>query len=125
MSSDNAKLLKPYLHPYQITSKELFKEIALGVIRWVNEGASTEKRRGFSTRQDADFSLEEDGDYWTWTVEEALPPEEAKVLYLSYNIYPRGEMRGNPKKNVFLYLLYLLALPSRRTSTFPSSRSLL
>lgn len=105
MGYDNAELLKNYLHAYQITGKVLFKETALGVIRWVDETASDQEGGGFAASQDADYSLEDDGDYWTWTVEEveeALPlsPEEAKVLCLYYNIYPRGEMRENPKKNV-------------------------
>lgn len=105
MSSDNAELLKNYLHAYQLTGHELFRETALGIIRWVDEVASDRERGGFAASQDADSGLEDDGCYWTWTVEEveeALPfsPEEAKVLCLYYNIFPRGEMRENPEKNV-------------------------
>ena len=33
-------------------------------------------------------------------MQEALPPDQAEVLSLYYNIYPDGEMHHNPAKNV-------------------------
>lgn len=103
MSYDNAELLKNFLHAYQVTGKALFRETALGIIRWADEMASDQEHGGFAASQDADYSMEDDGDYWTWTVqevEEVLPPEEARVICLRYNVYRRGEMRENPAKNV-------------------------
>ena len=103
MSYDNSELLKNYLHGYQATGEPLFREIAEGIIGYVTDVASDTERGGFYASQDADISLHDDGDYFTWTlkeVEETLPPEETKVVSLYYNIYPSGEMRENPAKNV-------------------------
>ncbi|MEE9199209.1 MAG: thioredoxin domain-containing protein, partial [Dehalococcoidia bacterium] len=103
MSYDNSELLKNYLHGFQATGMPLFREVAEGIIRYVTEVASDLGRGGFYASQDADISLHDDGDYFTWTlkeVEEILPAEEARVVSLHYNIYPQGEMREDPAKNV-------------------------
>src|SRR4029077_18352643 len=52
---------------------------------------------------DADYSMDDDGDYFTWTLEETkavLTPEEAAVAALHYDINEIGEMHHNPAKNV-------------------------
>src|SRR6185503_19489052 len=52
---------------------------------------------------DADVGLNDDGDYFTWTVEEAraaTTPEEFEVLSRHYDIEDAGEMHHNPQKNV-------------------------
>jgi uncharacterized protein YyaL (SSP411 family) len=64
---------------------------------------SNQAHGGFYASQDADYSLEDDGDYFTWTVSElraALLPEEARVIELYYDVEPHGEMHHNPEKNV-------------------------
>jgi uncharacterized protein len=64
---------------------------------------SDQARGGFYGSQDADYSLEDDGDYFTWTLDElraALTPEEARVAQLYYDVDARGEMHHNPAKNV-------------------------
>src|SRR5712672_3901938 len=61
---------------------------------------------GFYASQDADYSMDDDGDYFTWTLAEmkaALTPEEAEVAALHYDINEIGEMHHNPAKNV-LYI---------------------
>jgi len=103
MSYDNSELLKNYLHGYQVTGKPLYREVAEGIIAWVNEVLSDQRRGGFFTSQDADYSLDDDGDYFTWTLEElraALTPEEARVMELHYDVEAHGEMHHNPAKNV-------------------------
>jgi uncharacterized protein YyaL (SSP411 family) len=58
---------------------------------------------GFYASQDADYCLEDDGDYFTWTVgemDEALSPTEARIMALYYDLEARGEMHHNPAKNV-------------------------
>ena len=58
---------------------------------------------GFYASQDADYNLSDDGDYFTWTLEEVremLLPAEAKIIELYYDVEPRGEMHHNPAKNV-------------------------
>jgi len=47
--------------------------------------------------------MDDDGDYFTWTLEEtkaALSEEEAAVAALHYDIQEAGDMHHNPAKNV-------------------------
>jgi uncharacterized protein YyaL (SSP411 family) len=103
MSYDNSELLKNYIHAYQATGSEFFAEVARDIIRWIDEWLSDRERGGFYASQDADISMDDDGDYFTWTVEEAravLTEEEAQVACLHYDINEVGEMHHNPAKNV-------------------------
>src|SRR5690348_8449588 len=103
MSYDNSELLRNFLHGYQVTRKLLFRETAEGIIAWVNEVLSDQERGGFYASQDADQTLDDDGDYFTWTVAEARPElasEEWRIVERYYDIAPQGEMHHNPEKNV-------------------------
>jgi hypothetical protein len=103
MSYDNSELLKNYLHGWQVTANSLFKQNAEGIIRWVNEVLSDQQRGGFYASQDADYSLDDDGDYFTWTLDElrnALLVDEARIMELYYDVEALGEMHHNPAKNV-------------------------
>jgi uncharacterized protein YyaL (SSP411 family) len=120
MSYDNSELLKNYLHASlfswsdqdETTRKpganwypkfSVFGEIAEGIIRWVNEVLSDQQNGGFYASQDADYSLDDDGDYFTWTLDEVraiLTPEESRVIELYYDVEPQGEMHHNAAKNV-------------------------
>jgi len=103
MSYDNSELLKNYLHGWQVTQNPLLKQTAEGIITWVNEVLSDQHQGGFYASQDADYSLDDDGDYFTWTLDElrgALLPDEARVMELYYDVEAHGEMHHNPAKNV-------------------------
>ncbi len=103
MTYDNSELLRNFLHGFQVTRKPLFRETAEGIISWVNEVLSDQQRGGFYASQDADQTLDDDGDYFTWTQQEvraALSPEEARAIEIYYDVAPRGEMHHNPEKNV-------------------------
>jgi uncharacterized protein len=103
MSYDNSELLKNYLHGWQVTQNPLLRQTAEGIIRWVNEVLSDQHRGGFYASQDADYSLDDDGDYFTWTLDElrsALLSDEARVMELYYDVEAHGEMHHNPAKNV-------------------------
>jgi uncharacterized protein len=103
MTYDNSELLKNFLHGYQVTRKQLFRETAEGIIEWVGDVLSDRERGGFYGSQDADQTLEDDGDYFTWTVAEiraALTPQESRAIEMRYDVGPRGEMHHNPAKNV-------------------------
>ena len=103
MAYDNSELLKNYLHGYQATDLPLFREVAEGIVHYVSQVASDPDKGGFYASQDADIDMEDDGDYFTWTLEEVkqvLPPEDAEVISLYYNVYPDGEMHHNTAKNV-------------------------
>ncbi|HEX4484673.1 MAG TPA: thioredoxin domain-containing protein [Terriglobales bacterium] len=106
MSYDNSELLKNYVHAFQATGSEFFAEVARDIIRWMDERLSDRDLGGFYASQDADLSMDDDGDYFTWTVEEAkavLTEQELEVAALHYDIKEVGEMHHNPAKNV-LYI---------------------
>ena len=103
MCYDNSELLKNYVHGYQATGDEFFADVARDIIRWMDEWLSERERGGFYASQDADISMDDDGDYFTWTLEETravLTEEEAQVAALRYDINEVGEMHHNPAKNV-------------------------
>jgi hypothetical protein len=102
MAYDNSGLLVNYLRAYQVTGNRFFRDIAEGILSFVGNVLS-DPQGGFYASQDADYSLEDDGDYFTWTLEETkavLDPLEAHVASLYYHIEPQGEMQHNPAKNV-------------------------
>jgi uncharacterized protein YyaL (SSP411 family) len=103
MCYDNSELLKNYVHAYQATGFEFFASVARDIIRWMDEWLSDRERSGFYASQDADINMDDDGDYFTWTLDEAravLSEEEAQVAALHYDINEVGEMHHNPAKNV-------------------------
>ena len=103
MCYDNSELLKNYVHAYQATGSEFFANVGRDIIRWMDEWLSDRERGGFYASQDADISMDDDGDYFTWTLDEArtvLTEEEAQVAALHYDINEVGEMHHNPAKNV-------------------------
>jgi len=103
MCYDNSELLKNYVHAYQATGSEFFAAVARDIIRWMDAWLSDRDHGGFYASQDADYSMDDDGDYFTWTLHEAqsvLTEEEAQVACLHYDINEIGEMHHNPAKNV-------------------------
>ncbi len=103
MSYDNSELLKNYVHGYQAIQNPLFSAIVRDMIRWIDEWLSDRDRGGFYGSQDADDSMDDDGDYFTWTLDEAravLNENEMRVAAQYYDIGVVGEMHHNPQKNV-------------------------
>lgn len=103
MLYDNSELLKNYVHGYQLTGNKIFAFIAQDIIRWMDEWLSDREHGGFYASQDADISLDDDGDYFTWTLDEAeavLSDDELQVAMLRFDIGETGEMHHNPAKNV-------------------------
>jgi uncharacterized protein len=103
MAYDNSELLKNYVHAYQTLVQPEAARVAREIIRWIDEWLSDRERGGFYASQDADFSLDDDGDYFTWTLDEArevLTAEELAVASAFYDIGEIGEMHHNPAKNV-------------------------
>jgi uncharacterized protein len=103
MSYDNSELLKNYLHAWQVVDNWRLRKTALSIVAWVNGTLSDPSQGGFYASQDADYSLDDDGDYFTWTLEEVravLTAEESRVIELHYGVETHGEMHHNPAKNV-------------------------
>jgi len=118
MCYDNSELLKNYVHGYQATGMQFFAGVARDIIRWMDEWLSDRERGGFYASQDADISMDDDGDYFTWSLAEAravLTEEEAQVAALHYDINEVGEMHHNPAKNV-LYVRAPIDEIARRMS---------
>jgi uncharacterized protein len=118
MCYDNSELLKNYVHAYQATGSEFFASVARDIVRWMDEWLSDRERGGFYASQDADISMDDDGDYFTWTLAETravLTEEEAQVAALHYDINEIGEMHHNPAKNV-LYVRAPIEEIARRMS---------
>ena len=121
MCYDNSELLKNYVHAYQVTGEQFFADVARDIMRWMDEWLSDRERGGFYASQDADISMDDDGDYFTWTVDEAravLTEEEAQVAALHYDIHAIGEMHHNPAKNV-LYVRASVEEIGRRMNLVP------
>src|SRR5579884_1837574 len=128
MSYDNSELLKNYVHAYQATGSEFFAEVARDIIRWMDEWLSERDHGGFYASQDADYSMEDDGDYFTWTLAEAraaLSPEELQIASLHYDINEVGEMHHNPAKNVLFQRAPVEEIASRLNFSADQVRSFL
>lgn len=128
MSYDNSELLKNYVHAYQATGNQFFAEVARDIIRWMDEWLSDRKHGGFYASQDADYSMDDDGDYFTWTLDEAksvLTAEEAEVACLHYDITEVGEMHHNPAKNVLYQRASLEEIATRLKQPVERVRELL
>ena len=103
MSYDNSELLKNYVHAYQATGMPFFAAVAKDIVRWMDEWLSDRERGGFYGSQDADYSMDDDGDYFTWTLDEAravVTQEELAMAAAYYDIGEVGEMHHNHAKNV-------------------------
>ncbi len=103
MLYDNAGLLGNYVHAFQTYVDAEFAGVALDVIRWMDECLSDRERGGFYASQDADINLDDDGDYFTWTLEEAkavLTAEEMALAGPYFDIGEVGDMHHNRAKNV-------------------------
>ncbi|HEY0263610.1 MAG TPA: thioredoxin domain-containing protein, partial [Granulicella sp.] len=106
MAYDNAGLLLNYIHAAQslpAPDNTSPARVARDIIRWVDEWLSDREHGGFYASQDADLSLDDDGDYFTWTLAEArevLTPEELAIAAPFYDIGEVGDMHHDPAKNV-------------------------
>jgi uncharacterized protein YyaL (SSP411 family) len=103
MSYDNAELLRAYTATYAAFGLPLCREVATGIVDWVLAVLSDPVRGVFYTSQDADVAGGDDGNYWTWTLDEAravLSPDELDVARRVYDLEPSGEMHHDPARNV-------------------------
>jgi uncharacterized protein YyaL (SSP411 family) len=103
MIYDNTELLRNYIHGYQSFVREDFLLIAREIVAWLDATMTDRERGGFYGSQDADVGLDDDGDYFTWTLEEAravLSGEELEFAAKYWDIGDLGDMHHNPAKNV-------------------------
>jgi len=103
MLYDNTELLRTYVHGFQSFVREDFRGTAQEIVAWLDSTMTDRERGGFYASQDADISLDDDGDYFTWTLEEArsvLEPDELDFASTYWDIGELGDMHHNPAKNV-------------------------
>ncbi|MGH7545469.1 MAG: thioredoxin domain-containing protein, partial [Gemmatimonadota bacterium] len=103
MLYDNAELLRAYARAYAAFGEPLDREVSDGIVRWVL-GEMTDPAGGFYASQDADVGHDDDGAYWTWTVEEARAAlgdgRDLEFAQRAFDIYEQGEMPTDPERNV-------------------------
>ena len=103
MLYDNTELLRNYVHGFQSYVRQDFLETARQIVGWLDATMTDRARGGFYASQDADISLDDDGDYFTWTADEAgavLDPAEMEFAADYWDIGALGDMHHNPAKNV-------------------------
>ncbi|MDE3187700.1 MAG: thioredoxin domain-containing protein [Acidobacteriota bacterium] len=103
MLYDNTELLRNYVHGFQSFVIEEFRQTAQEIVGWLDAVMTDRERGGFYASQDADINLDDDGDYFTWTLDEAraaLGPTELDIAALYWDISELGDMHHNPAKNV-------------------------
>ncbi|MDQ1452451.1 MAG: uncharacterized protein QOK38_2317 [Acidobacteriaceae bacterium] len=103
MLYDNAGLLANYVHAWQSFPYPVFSTVVRETVAWMDGWLSDRQNGGFYGSQDADMTLDDDGDYFTWTraeTAEVLSPDELEVAAAYYDIGEMGDMHHNPAKNV-------------------------
>ena len=88
MLYDNTELLRNYVHGFQSFVRQDFLETAKEIVGWLDSTMTDRERGGFYASQDADVGLDDDGDYFTWTL------EEAKACALMARTFIRGQLLG-------------------------------
>jgi len=125
MIYDNTELLRNYVHGYQSFVREDFLMIAREIVAWLDATMTDRERGGFYGSQDADVGLDDDGDYFTWTLNEAravLSGEELDFAAKYWDIGELGDMHHNPAKNV-LHVNQTLAEIAAKMGEGPNASS--
>jgi len=103
MLYDNTELLRNYVHGFQSFIREDFRQTAREIVAWLDGVMTDRELGGFYASQDADINLDDDGDYFTWTLEEAravLDSAELDFATRYWDLGELGDMHHNPAKNV-------------------------
>ncbi len=128
MLYDNSELLKNYTHAFQSFADPQSAWVAKDILRWMDTWLTDRERGGFYASQDADIDLDDDGDYFTWTREEAagvLSADELTIAGGYYDIGDLGDMHHNPKKNVLHVKQTLEEVGTRAGKTREQAEALL
>ncbi|HTC24687.1 MAG TPA: thioredoxin domain-containing protein, partial [Gemmatimonadales bacterium] len=127
MAYDNSELLRAYCDAYAAFGTSTYADVARGIVRWVRE-VMADPDGGYAASQDADVGLDDDGDYFTWTRDEAaavLSPDELAVAAAHYDIGTAGEMHHNPAKNVLYAAVPIERVAASLGKMEPDARRLL
>jgi len=128
MLYDNTELLRNYVHGFQSLVREDFLATAKEIVSWLDSTMTAREHGGFYASQDADISLDDDGDYFTWTLDEAragLDPAELDLASKYWDIGELGDMHHNPAKNVLHVKQLLPDLAPKQGTTVGNLQPLL
>jgi hypothetical protein len=108
MLYDNTELLRNYVHGFQSFVREDFLTTAVEIVGWLDDWMTDRENGGFYASQDADINLDDDGDYFTWTLPEAravldtgeFTPVELEIVLRYWDIGELGDMHHDPARNV-------------------------
>jgi hypothetical protein len=101
MLYDNAQLSRLYVHVYQITGEDFYRNVAEDIYEYVLR-EMTSPEGGFYSAQDADSEGEE-GKFFVWSIEEVkaiLGEDDAKLFCNYYDISAVGNFEGHNILNV-------------------------
>ncbi|MGA9070072.1 MAG: thioredoxin domain-containing protein [Terracidiphilus sp.] len=130
MLYDNTELLRNYLHGAVGLGRTDFRRIASEIVGWLETTMSDREHGGFFASQDADINLDDDGDYFTWTLGEAravladLSASDAEIALGYWGIHEIGDMRHDPARNV-LHLDQTIEELAAKTGQSPDQLRLL
>ena len=103
MLYDNAELLSAYCDALASgPDAPLYRDIIQGIARWTLD-VLADAAGGYSASQDADINLDDDGDYFTWTLDEvraACLGDLADAMIRHYGVAAQGDMHHDPSRNV-------------------------
>lgn len=101
MLYDNAQLARLYLHVFQITKDEFYKQVAVDTLEYIKREMLDEKG-GFYSTQDADSEGVE-GKFFVWTPEEViqiLGEDDAQIFNFYYDVSEEGNFEEKSILNV-------------------------
>ena len=128
MIYDNTELLRNYVHAYQSFVRDDFRRTAEEIIAWLDAVMTDRRGGGFFASQDADINLEDDGDYFTWTLDEAravLDADELGVASRYWDIGELGDMHHDPARNVLYRKFTLEEIASQTGRSTEETRRLI
>ena len=101
MLYDNALLARLYLHAYQLSGRDYYREIVEETLDYVIR-EMTDPAGGFYSTQDADSEGEE-GKFFLWTPQDVisiLGQEDGDIFCTAYDIQPGGNFEGKSILNI-------------------------
>jgi uncharacterized protein len=128
MIYDNTELLRNYVHGFQSFMRDDFRQTAREIVNWLDTVMTDRARGGFYASQDADVNLDDDGDYFTWTLDEAravLTGDELGVAALYWDIGELGDMHHNPARNVLHRNFTIEEVAAKAGKSVAEARSLI
>ncbi len=101
MLYDNAQLARIYVHLFQVTRDDFYKEIAIGTLDYIKR-EMLDENGGFFSAQDADSEGEE-GKFFVWKPAEIagiLGEDDAKFFEVYFDVSDFGNFEGKNILNV-------------------------